>query len=533
MPARHGSAVYAIERKDAVEIYDELGRIFGAEFADFIVTLPEIVLDALADEKDRQAKRDVKGKRRLQVHTYRWLFDKAEINELPDRAALAALGEAMAWNDDEDPETDQSNIPVGYTYLGQFIAHDLTSMRDVPEGDPPRSDRSPTLDLDSLYDDPEVGGSASTTDARMQLGRTTAGRPEDLPRTAGGEAVIGDRRNDDNLPLAQTHVALLKFHNAVARAFPGRDKEEIKRIVRQHFQSVVLHDYLARVIDPDVYRDVMRCGRIVFCPHGLEGKPFSLPIEFAVAGFRFGHSMIRNLYPLWNGSSNALLATFWANTHSSAPEPITQLDDDWVNKWSRLLWLPGQSEAPIMAAPINTRLASALGNMPKEVLPTLIGPGAQPSDNLAARTLLRGHTVRIKNARTVVDKVNAKLAAAGRAEMQIRHLSDAELQRGESECVVRCLKHRLDDGLSLLDRTPLWFYLLKEAEVRGRDGRLGPLGSRIVMETIHAAVEFAPSSILSADGDPPWKPLPELKPSCPTEYAFPDLIAFAATGNGR
>src|SRR4030095_2917294 len=122
-------------------------------------------------------------------------------------------------------------IPVGYTYLGQFIAHDLTSMRDVPEGDPPRSDRSPTLDLDSLYDDPEVGGSASTTDARMQLGRTTAGRPEDLPRTAGGEAVIGDRRNDDNLPLAQTHVALLKFHNAVARAFPGRDKEEIKRIV--------------------------------------------------------------------------------------------------------------------------------------------------------------------------------------------------------------------------------------------------------------------------------------------------------------
>jgi hypothetical protein len=274
----------------------------------------------------------------------------------------------------------------------------------------------------------------------------------------------------------------------------------------------------------------MRCGRAVFCPHGLEGKTFTLPIEFAVAGFRFGHSMVRNLYPLWNGSSNAMLATFWANTHSTAQQPITQLDDEWVNKWSRLLRLPGQTEPPIMAAPINTRLASALGKIPKAALPELVGVGTQTSDNLAARTLLRGHTVRIKNARTIVDKVNAKLGAAGRIDMQIAHLSDAELQQGESDCVVKCLKHRLSNGLSLLDRTPLWFYLLKEAEVRGRGGRLGPLGSRIVMETIHAAVEFSTSSILTAGS--PWKPLPQLNPTCPSEYTFPDLVAFAATGNG-
>jgi heme peroxidase len=437
----------------------------------------------------------------------------------------------MAWNDDEDPETGQSNIPVGYTYLSQFIAHELTSMRDVSEGGTPRSDRTPVFDLDSLYGDPKVEGTL-TVDRQMRLGRTTADRPEDLPRTAGGEALIGDRRNDDNLPLAQTHVALLKFHNAVVSAFPQRDKDQIKEIVRQHFQSVVLHDYLARVIDPDVYRNVMRCGRAIFCLEAVEPKPFCLPIEFAVAGFRFGHSMIRNLYPLWNGSSNAMLATFWTNTHSSAEQPITQLDDDWVNKWSRLVWLPGQTEPPIMAAPINTRLASALGKMPKPVLPDLIGPGAQPSDNLAARTLLRGHTVRIKNARTVVDKVNVALAAANRMDMQITCLSDAELEQGEPDCVVKCLNRRLSSGLSLLDRTPLWFYLLKEAEVRGRDGRLGPLGSRIVMETIHAAIQFSPSSILRAGGGPPWKPLPELKPSCPTEYAFPHLIAFAATSNG-
>src|SRR5215470_17695150 len=213
--ARHGSAVYAIwppaaDGTGAPEIYNELGRIFGAEFADYVVTLPEFPAVAeLIEKKERLAESDAKGKQRLQVHTYRWLFDRAETDELPDRAALAALGEAMAWNDDEDPETGQSNIPVGYTYLGQFIAHDLTNMRDVSEGGKPRSDRTPTLDLDSLYDDPQVKGPPSTDDRQMPLGQTTAGRPEDLPRAAGGEAAIGDRRNDDNLPLAQTHVALL------------------------------------------------------------------------------------------------------------------------------------------------------------------------------------------------------------------------------------------------------------------------------------------------------------------------------------
>ena len=133
-------------------------------------------------------------------------------------------------------------IPAGYTYLGQFVDHDLTfdktavmlgqnvSPAQLLQG------RSPSLDLDSLYGaGPSDPASAAfyKDDRHLKMGRTVAIDPDpamdghDLPRGAGTtaaqkrKAVIPDKRNDENLAVAQTHLAFIRFHNRVVDTLPA------------------------------------------------------------------------------------------------------------------------------------------------------------------------------------------------------------------------------------------------------------------------------------------------------------------------
>ena len=142
--------------------------------------------------------------------------------------ARKRLGEAMAGR-----AAGESQIPAGFTYLGQFIDHDLTfDKTDVMLGanvTPAQllQARSPSLDLDSLYGaGPQDPGSAKFYEAdglHLKMGKTTgpAKNGFDLPRGAGNtvakkrKAIIPDPRNDENLAVAQTHLAMIRFHNRV------------------------------------------------------------------------------------------------------------------------------------------------------------------------------------------------------------------------------------------------------------------------------------------------------------------------------
>ena len=505
---RHGESLYAVvepEGETSIAFYDHEGLV-----------PPNLVrydLHSLTvGIRDRADTRFV---------PYRRYFGRIPDASAPPSALLERLGAAMDFSDSEDSVGD---IPAGYTYLGQFVFHDLSSMKAGTSAATPRNVRSAALDLDSIFGAlPTESGprQSQAWPAPVTVGETTDGQLRDIPRTSEGIPVLADRRNDSNLPLAQMHMALMRFYNAVCQVSDG--DAEGRRLTQLHFQSVVLHDYARRIIDPAVYEDVMEHGRAII---HTDDRAFLLPLEFAAACARFGHSMVRNTYP-WNAMHpGANLHAFWDNTFISAVNPITRLRGHWAADWPRLVGVGlAAGEQPIFAAKINTRLAFPLKNIRPQALSD--PPGSPlPFRNLAIRSLVRGHILKLSGAQDVFARMARQLRHLRRPEFDL--LTEEELTEGETQQVRDVLTERPDGrGVRLIHCTPLWFYVLKEASAKSRGLKLGPLGSRIVMETLHAAISEAEPSILRSPDGQQWRPDERLRSASPANYTFADLIAFS------
>jgi hypothetical protein len=348
--------------------------------------------------------------------------------------------------------------------------------------------------------------------------------PNDLPRNEEGKAQIGDDRNDQLLPVAQLHQALIRFYNRTAEYLSEDNESVVRKTVLLHFQSVVLYDYLAKLICEKVFRSVMQKGRKKFLPNRIPAnKQFFLPIEFAVAAFRFGHSMARDSYPSWNPVQLADLTQFWKFTHDGrdpASKPMKKLPSTWVANWLRLFdfsRIPygGPSCEVLMANRIDTRLAPALASIPVHLIST---PKAREVDllgrDLPVRTLLRGARLQIADAQTIISDLNGVLDSEDRIEV----LNEQQLLEGESAPIKAAL---VENEKELLKSTPLWFYVLKEADALAQGVRLGPLGSRLVMETIHGVLEHTSPSILT---EPRWRATLPFKQG--EIYTMAGLLAF-------
>ncbi len=464
------------------------------------------------------------------------LFPATPVARLPALDALRHLGEALTFREHDDAHERETDIPVAYTYFGQFVFHDITHWKS-PAGDGPRAGlRDAALDLDSVLG---FEPSASPHGAGPLPVGLTARDPRgcafaaDLPRNACGAPLIADGRNDDNLALAQVHVALTAFCNAVLAAVGPRGRAAA--LAAEHVQAVVLTDYLPRVADQDVWRDVMENGRAIVWPDGAAGgPPFQVPLEFAAACGRFGHSMVKHRYD-WNAHHpGAGASAFWESTYSSNAYPMRMLDWSWVTDWARLLPAEGKvaegvgGRWPLRAAALSSRLAAPLKRMPEAALPPG-GPGQPPlSANLATRSLERAHSLRLATGQAAVRRMNERLVALGRPTAPL--LSRDDILAGEGDDARAALAAEGPAGIRLCDETPMWLYVLKEAEAQQGGRRLGAFGSRIVAETLHAAIEAASPSILAgahglAEGG--WRPDPRLRPSRPDRYALRDLVAFA------
>src|SRR5262249_55662186 len=202
----------------------------------------------------------------------------------------------------------------GFTYFGQFVDHDLTfdpasKLDRVNDPGALIDFRTPRFDLDSLYDrGPDDAPFLYDTDgSSFLIGQNVVGEA-DLQRNRRERALIGDKRNDENLIVSQIHLAFLKYHNRVLAELPDiADRfDEAHRLVRWHYQWIVVHDFLARLVGSDLVEQLLREELQIFRKHGqpfVPGDQPFMPVEFAVAAYRLGHSMVRFDYALNTATS--------------------------------------------------------------------------------------------------------------------------------------------------------------------------------------------------------------------------------------
>ncbi|TDL46623.1 peroxidase family protein [Kocuria rosea] len=419
----------------------------------------------------------------------------------PDDALLIGLAERMI--DRTPPLADVSlsndgfdnpDMPAGFAYLGQFVDHDMTLDRTplpAQDQDPKAlvNFDTPFFDLGSVYGggpavDPQLYDPADPR--RMRLGATPDGRP-DLPRRADGTALLGDHRNDENLIIAQFHLAFLQAHNRFVDS--GASFEEAQRLTRWHFQWLIVHDFLPHVVGRPLVQSMLTAGTkgpvVVdrrFYKPGNPARPM-MPIEYSVGAYRFGHSMVRAEYEMNDEVTIPFFGSPGHDLRGSRPIPARARAD-----WNYFFDLPGVS-APDdrnMTRLIDTKLALPLSELPPTVVQHVDGAIL----NLAQRNLLRGKRLGLPAGQDVA------------RAMGITPIPNDRLG----------LTERGWNG-----RAPLWFYVLKEAELQG--GRtLGPVGGRIVAEVILGVLSLDRSSFLNAAT--PWTP-------ATTPFACGDFLRMA------
>jgi len=452
--------------------------------------------------------------------------------------ALQELANAMKDVNPGDPVGNNPNIPAGFTYLGQFLDHDITldlTSIGEKERDPLATEnfRTPSLDLDSVYGRGPDGSPhlyarnanqqpgpklliGKTVQGFQNLGNVPTGLLNDLPRSPEGIALVGDHRNDENLLVAQTHVAFLKFHNRVVDRLVGSRTPppdvffEARKIVTWHYQWLVLHDFVERLTEPGIVAKVLHDGRQFY---RFKKVPY-MPVEFSAAAYRLGHSMVREVYshnqvftPIPPGipATLGLLFTFsglsggivgdLAPDPLTGPTPIRLLPSNWIIDWRRFydFQKPLPPDVPLnLSRKIDPFIVPQLHNLP--------GGGG----NLAFRNLKRGVIFGLPSGQSIASAMKIK-----------EPLAPDEIATGPDGQVAKT--HGLHQS------TPLWYYILKEAALRTQGTRLGPVGARIVAEVFVGIVAGDHESYLNRNGKD-WKP--DLPSKVPGTFTMADLLQF-------
>jgi hypothetical protein len=390
-----------------------------------------------------------------------------------DEQFLHALGRAGGicdCGDVQDTPDSLGDTAAGWPIFGQFVAHDITADRSVlrSHANTPqlRNARSPQLNLECLYGDGPTGHPflyQRDDPAKFLLGIDGA----DLQRNAEGIAVIGDPRNDSHMLMSQLHLAMLKAHNAFVdearRNGVAGDHvfDEASRQTRWHYQWIVLHEFLPALVGQTLAEQLLQEGARWFRPGH---NPF-IPLEFADAAYRYGHSQIRHRYRL---NSQTDPVPLFPDLLGFRAVPRERKVD-----WTLFFDAPGATPAQ-RSKKIDGKLVRALIELPVAVTGEC---EIEDYHSLAVRDLQRGQGVGLPSGEAVA-----------------RHVGVAPLS-AEQVGIASTGWH---------GETPLWYYVLREADARTGGHRLGPVGGRIVTEVLVGLIDADATSFRRNSHD--WRP---------------------------
>jgi Animal haem peroxidase len=430
----------------------------------------------------------------------------------------------------ENPSHDSAAIAAGFTFLAQFLDHNLdfdptSSIERQADPSAITNFRTAALDLDNVYDSgptasPYLYDSTAPSGERMLINGT------DLARNAQGTALVGDPRNDENMILSQLHLVFLKAHNAIVAGLragtftdafgaPATTNEDTtggestvflaaQQLLRWHYQWMVLHEFLPLFCGTDITNDVLKNGPRYYRP-SEQGQP-SIPVEFSVAAYRFGHATIRSEYNV--NAAHPAVNLFPVNP-AAPTTPRTDLrggpvDPSFAVTWSNFFDRLGSPPAQ-RAKRIEPLLNTLLLDLPNGVIPATTLP---PLRSLAARNLLRSEALMVPSGQDVARALGAE-----------RPLASAQLR--DIAMTVGGKTLPLTD--EQLRDVYLWYYLLAEAFHFHNGDRLGDTGARIVAEVFVGVLE---ADVLSyRNMYPKW--VPTLPSVTAGQFTIADLLNLA------
>ena len=408
--------------------------------------------------------------------------------------ALDALSQSMASEKNENGEAD-----AGMTFLGQFVDHDITldatsalGTRIDPSTIP--NVRTPSLDLDCVYG---AGPEASNIlygegDQEQFLMFGSKDNPRDLARTCAGKALIGDPRNDENIIVAQVQGVFIELHNILMskRAEEGQEAddiktcahegmaphvwkahvhprlsnfEEVRRFIRLHYQWIVWNELLPAFVQQE-------CLDWALDTYTFGWDAPVMPVEFTGACYRFGHATTQFQYRLTDGGDPKGLFDF----RGFGPRPSEANIE--MGMFFRMTDGPNVQKA----RPVGPGLGKPLFDLPfvhDEIALEDIGETLTltQSRNLALRNMIR-------------DRYTYQLASGQQAAARL----------GTKPVEV---PHELKE--KGINKTPLWFYALQEAEAHG-GGKLTGAGGRIVATVFANLLRRDPTTFLHMPHFKPW-----------------------------
>jgi hypothetical protein len=404
---------------------------------------------------------------------------------------------------------DNPNHTAGTTFLGQFLDHDMTfdatsrlAQPTPPEQSP--NSRTPSFDLDSVYGGgPTASSMLYDSVDRVKFRLESGGLFEDLPRAADRTAIIADPRNDENLMIAGLQAAFLLFHNRVvdrlrSQGVPANNIfAEAQRTVRWHYQWIIVHEFLPQIIGQDRVDNIFRSGRRFYRP--AAGQQF-IPVEFQGAAYRFGHSMVRPSYRanLAGDNGRPFFGMVFDPAGEGQADPVDLRGRARAPRrfigWQTFFNFGDGNVRPNKR--IDTKISTPLFRLPLAA----IASGDQPIA-LPQRNLLRHLTWSIPSGQAIASATGLPALGASRF--------------GE----LRGYNVGLDAS------TPLWYYVLKEAELMEDGLRLGPVGSLIVGEVFIGLLQLDPGSYLAAN--PAWRPTLPRRDGTSGDFRMVDLLTFA------
>lgn len=430
-----------------------------------------------------------------------------------DPLSLAAIGAKNGPMKSSGAAKKTTSIPVGHIFFGQFIDHDLTldltsSFARLDRAESTMNFRTPSLDLDCifgagpdgspyLYWNGQSGANSAYNGAKLLTGAdqpgATALMQQDLARSAHGRAIIGDPRNDENRIISQLQLAMIRFCNKVAGHVHtthglsgGALYAETHRVVTWHYQWTVVNDFLKAIVGKPLVENILGCGRKIYRPESCQfgpnyGADAYIPVEFSVAAYRFGHSMIPQRIQIQAGKP--ALEVFGPQLGLGF-SPLA--DPDAVVQWPQVLDLSNATTD--RADKLDAEIAKDLLDLP--FVP------ANDIKSLATRNLLRGQAFRLPSGEKIAE-------ACERPQAEINKVTNK----------AKALAAAATPAADISAGTPLWLYLLIEAGDIGRETSpgsfdkgegLGPVGGRIVAETLIGLLELDQASYLGSNRS--WSP---------------------------